>query len=78
MVSKNKNKINGTYNEGKCTFLNKNKEFIIIPILKLRSKEGINTNIDSVKRIFFNDLVFEPIARIIRKSFAFSIISDFW
>ena len=69
--------VNGIYKGGKYTRLNKNKELIIIPIPKLKSKDGNNTKIASKKRIFFKDLVFEPIARIIRKSFAFSIIPAF-
>ena len=69
--------MNGIYKGGKKTRLNRNKEFIIIPIPKLISKDGKRIKSDSKKSIFFKDLVFEPTARIIRKSFAFSIIPAF-
>ena len=71
-------KIKGTSKGGKETLSNKTKEFNIIPIAKLNNSEGIKTKRDSRNNILFNDLLFAPIALIIKKSLAFCITPAFW
>lgn len=66
--------MNGKYNGGKETRSNRKIELIIIPIPKHNKRAGMMIKRDSKNNIFFKDLFFEPIARIMRKSLAFSII----
>jgi len=69
--------MNGIYRGGKATRSNNITELINIPIPKLKRSEGIITNKFSVNNIRLSDLFLVPIALIIRKSFAFSIIPPF-
>lgn len=63
--------------EGKETRPNKKLVLIIIPIPRLKRREGKIIKSDSVNRTFLIELTFDPIARIIKKSFDFSMIPAF-